>query len=117
MRLFVGSLALLLVPGFFVSPASGSSYDGKPKLAVILMFDQFRGDYLDRYRDDFKDKNGWNLFLKQGAQFTLLLRLCKPCDRSRTGVSRDGCLHRWALDPAQSRHVDCLGNQNSGIPV
>lgn len=46
------------------------SYDAKPKLVVILVFDQFRGDYLDRYRADFKTKNGWNLFLKQGAHFT-----------------------------------------------
>jgi predicted AlkP superfamily pyrophosphatase or phosphodiesterase len=34
------------------------------------VFDQFRGDYLDRYRAEFKAKNGWNLFLKQGAHFT-----------------------------------------------
>jgi arylsulfatase A-like enzyme len=46
------------------------SYDAKPKLVVVLVFDQFRGDYLDRYRADFKAKNGWNLFLKQGAHFT-----------------------------------------------
>jgi hypothetical protein len=46
------------------------AYDAKPKLVVILVFDQFRGDYLDRYRADFKAKNGWNLFLKQGAHFT-----------------------------------------------
>jgi arylsulfatase A-like enzyme len=46
------------------------AYDAKPKLVVILVFDQFRGDYLDRYRAEFKAKNGWNLFLKQGAHFT-----------------------------------------------
>jgi hypothetical protein len=46
------------------------AYDAKPKLVVVLVFDQFRGDYLDRYRAEFKAKNGWNLFLKQGAHFT-----------------------------------------------
>jgi hypothetical protein len=46
------------------------AYDAKPKLVVVVVFDQFRGDYLDRYRADFKAKNGWNLFLKQGAHFT-----------------------------------------------
>jgi arylsulfatase A-like enzyme len=46
------------------------AYDAKPRLIVVLVFDQFRGDYLDRYRTDFKAKNGWNLFLKQGAHFT-----------------------------------------------
>lgn len=46
------------------------AYDGKPKLVIILVFDQFRGDYLDRYRSEFKAPNGWNLFLKRGAHFT-----------------------------------------------
>jgi Type I phosphodiesterase / nucleotide pyrophosphatase len=46
------------------------AYDAKPKLIVVLVFDQFRGDYLDRYRGEFKATNGWNLFLKQGAHFT-----------------------------------------------
>ena len=49
---------------------SADAYNGSPKLAIILVFDQFRGDYLDRYRADFHAKNGWNLFLKQGAHFT-----------------------------------------------
>ena len=46
------------------------AYRASPKLVVILVFDQFRGDYLDRFRDKFTAKNGWNLFLKQGAHFT-----------------------------------------------
>ena len=50
--------------------ARADAYDAKPKLIVVLVFDQFRGDYLDRYRAEFKAKNGWNLFLKQGAHFT-----------------------------------------------
>lgn len=50
--------------------AFADAYDGKPKLIVILVFDQFRGDYLDRYRAEFKAQNGWNLFLKRGAHFT-----------------------------------------------
>jgi arylsulfatase A-like enzyme len=59
------SLIVLSIPASFAA-----SYDAKPKLVVILVFDQFRGDYLDRYRSDFTAKNGWNLFLKQGAHFT-----------------------------------------------
>jgi hypothetical protein len=53
-----------------VVPAHADAYHAKPKLVVILVFDQFRGDYLDRYRDDFKTANGFNLFLKRGAYFT-----------------------------------------------
>jgi predicted AlkP superfamily pyrophosphatase or phosphodiesterase len=51
-------------------PARAQVYQGKPKLVVILVIDQFRGDYLDRYRDDFKTPSGFNLFLKRGANFT-----------------------------------------------
>lgn len=69
MRLFSRALAaaaLLLAPHAIHADA----YNGSPKLAIILVFDQFRGDYLDRYRADFHAKNGWNLFLQQGAHFT-----------------------------------------------
>jgi predicted AlkP superfamily pyrophosphatase or phosphodiesterase len=53
-----------------VVPANADAYHAKPKLVVILVIDQFRGDYLERYRDDFKTPNGFNLFLKRGANFT-----------------------------------------------
>jgi predicted AlkP superfamily pyrophosphatase or phosphodiesterase len=50
------------------TPAPPSAYDDHPKLAIILVIDQFRGDYLDRYRADFKNR-GFNLFLQHGAYF------------------------------------------------
>ena len=46
-----------------------SAYNGHPKLAIILVIDQFRGDYLDRWRADFKNPDGFNLFLDRGAYF------------------------------------------------
>ncbi len=64
---FVAFIYLIV---FCLAPCFGDAYDAKPKLLVILVFDQFRGDYLDRYRAEFKARNGWNLFLKQGAHFT-----------------------------------------------
>jgi predicted AlkP superfamily pyrophosphatase or phosphodiesterase len=45
-----------------------SAYNARPKLAIILVIDQFRADYLERYRADFKGR-GFNLFLNQGAYF------------------------------------------------
>ncbi len=58
---------LLLLP---VTPvAHADAYNAKPKLVVILVIDQFRGDYLDRYRDALTTPNGFNLFLKKGAYF------------------------------------------------
>lgn len=52
-------------------PASyADAYHADPKLAVIVVIDQFRGDYLDRYRSDLKSPDGFNLFLKRGAYFS-----------------------------------------------
>jgi hypothetical protein len=67
----IGSILLilaLLMPGSI--PARADAYHATPKLVVVLVIDQFRGDYLDRYRDDFKTPNGFNLFLKRGVHFT-----------------------------------------------
>src|SRR4051794_2916675 len=64
------ALCLLCFSCLSESTAYADAYDAKPKLIVILVFDQFRGDYLDRYRAHFTARNGWNLFLKQGAHFT-----------------------------------------------
>jgi predicted AlkP superfamily pyrophosphatase or phosphodiesterase len=59
-------LALLAIP--WPSVAWGSAYDGHPRLVIILVVDQFRADYLDRYRADFKGR-GFRLFLDKGAYF------------------------------------------------
>ena len=61
--------AFVFVFGVGLDCARASAYDAKPKLVVVLVLDQFRGDYLDRYRADFKTENGFNLFLKKGAYF------------------------------------------------
>ncbi len=47
---------------------AASAYDAHPKLVIILVIDQFREDYLERYRKDFKGQ-GFNLFLDHGAYF------------------------------------------------
>lgn len=50
-------------------PAQASAYDGKPKLVVLVVIDQFREDYLERYRADLKAPHGFRLFLDHGAYF------------------------------------------------
>ena len=62
------ALLVVMVSGL-PTVARASAYDAKPKLVIILVIDQLRGDYLDRYRADFKTPNGFNLFLKKGAYF------------------------------------------------
>jgi predicted AlkP superfamily pyrophosphatase or phosphodiesterase len=70
MRRCAAVLLCLLISIFGVVPAYADAYNAKPKLVVVLVIDQFRGDYLERYRNDFKTANGFNLFLKRGANFT-----------------------------------------------
>jgi predicted AlkP superfamily pyrophosphatase or phosphodiesterase len=52
-------------------PAIGfaQAFVGQPKLIVILVIDQFRGDYLNRDQAKFQG-HGFNLFMKEGAWFT-----------------------------------------------
>jgi arylsulfatase A-like enzyme len=63
------ALAAMLAVAFSLSGASfASAYNAHPKLVVVIVIDQFRGDYLERYRDQFGD-GGFKLFLDHGAYF------------------------------------------------
>ena len=69
------SLPLFLFPVMLLAiflamplPGFGSAYNGHPKLVVVIVIDQFRGDYLERYRDQFGDA-GFRLLLDHGAYF------------------------------------------------
>jgi len=65
-------LAFLLFASLAIASTQSvqaSAYDAHPKLVVVLVIDQFRGDYLERYRADFKG-HGFRLFLDKGAYFT-----------------------------------------------
>jgi predicted AlkP superfamily pyrophosphatase or phosphodiesterase len=48
--------------------SSASAYNGHPRLIVIVVIDQFRGDYLEHYRDQFGE-GGFRLLLDRGAYF------------------------------------------------
>src|SRR6201997_5307152 len=68
---FVGLCTIL---GFFLlilarpSASFASAYNGRPKLVVVIVIDQFRGDYLERYGAQFGD-SGFRLLLDHGAYF------------------------------------------------
>jgi arylsulfatase A-like enzyme len=49
--------------------SSASAYNAHPKLIVVIVIDQFRGDYLERYHDKFGE-GGFRLLLEHGANFT-----------------------------------------------
>jgi predicted AlkP superfamily pyrophosphatase or phosphodiesterase len=70
MRFPLRTLSLLLALCLTIPTLSfGSAYGGHPKLVVIIVIDQFRGDYLERYREQFGD-GGFRLLLDRGADFT-----------------------------------------------
>jgi predicted AlkP superfamily pyrophosphatase or phosphodiesterase len=61
-------LPLALLSCLLPIPSSASAYNAHPKLIVVIVIDQFRGDYLDRYRDQFGEA-GFRLLLDHGAYF------------------------------------------------
>src|SRR6202795_3222863 len=63
------SLSVTLLLLVSIPLAFASAYNARPKLVVVIVIDQFRGDYLERYRDQFGD-GGFRVFLDRGAYFT-----------------------------------------------
>jgi hypothetical protein len=62
---------MLAVLTFFVTfpvHSSAAAYNAHPKLVVVIVIDQFRGDYLERYREQFGDA-GFRFLLDHGAYF------------------------------------------------
>lgn len=60
---FVGCLALLS------GGIAGQAPAPRPKLVLVIVIDQFRPEYLERFRPYF-GKGGFNLFLEHGVSFT-----------------------------------------------
>ena len=69
MRALPRGQAVLFLCVALAGTAAASAYNARPKLVVVIVIDQFRGDYLERYRDQFGD-GGFRLFLDHGAYFT-----------------------------------------------
>jgi len=61
-------LVIFLAQLLAVSAAFGSAYQASPRLVVILVIDQFRGDYLERFHDEFSP-SGFRNFTDRGAYF------------------------------------------------
>jgi len=65
----LASFITLLLAIFPPASAQAQAYSGRPKLIVVVVIDQFRGDYLNRDRAEFKGR-GFRLFTEEGAWFT-----------------------------------------------
>jgi predicted AlkP superfamily pyrophosphatase or phosphodiesterase len=63
------SALALIVLGLWTVASYASAYNAQPKLVVIVVVDQLRGDLLERYHDDFAE-GGFRLLMDHGAWFT-----------------------------------------------
>jgi predicted AlkP superfamily pyrophosphatase or phosphodiesterase len=61
--------ALFLLLGSISSVALAQQPVTRPRLVVVIVIDQFRPDYLQRFKSRF-GRGGFNLFLRRGANFT-----------------------------------------------
>jgi predicted AlkP superfamily pyrophosphatase or phosphodiesterase len=69
MRRQLRSSIALIVLGLWTVASYASAYNAQPKLVVIVVVDQLRGDLLERYHDDFAE-GGFRLLMDHGAWFT-----------------------------------------------
>src|SRR5215471_16629743 len=76
MRSFLSFVRRLLNVFFCVGVLAASSlsvfpfvYNACPKLIVVVVIDQFRGDYVERYHGQFGEA-GFRLLLDHGAYFS-----------------------------------------------
>jgi hypothetical protein len=60
---------VLFILGLWAVASFASAYNAQPKLVVIVVVDQLRGDLLERYHDDFGE-GGFRLLMDHGAWFT-----------------------------------------------
>jgi predicted AlkP superfamily pyrophosphatase or phosphodiesterase len=59
----------LLGAALFSSVAAAQEIASQPRLVVVIVIDQFRPEYLQRFKPYF-GRGGFNLFLQRGASFT-----------------------------------------------
>jgi predicted AlkP superfamily pyrophosphatase or phosphodiesterase len=99
-----------------------SAYNGRPKLVVVIVIDQFRGDYLERYHDQFGDV-GFRLLLDHGAYFPNCnynyanTRTAPGHSTLFTGAYTNGhgiIANEW-LDPATNRMVTSVEDHGTKL--
>lgn len=61
--------ALIAILCLLVVSCLGSTYNGRPKIVVVIVVDQLRADMIERYHDQFTD-GGFRLLMDRGAWFS-----------------------------------------------
>ncbi len=115
-RLFPASVGLLLaLPGIVRPVVAADPVPAAPALVVVITIDQFRGDYLDRFRAHFVP-GGFRLLLEQGANFTdcryrhAVTKTAAGHAVVLTGVhaNQHGIINNAWVDRATMKRVNCV---------
>ena len=101
----------------FVPAFAFAEEPAKPKLVVVLVFDQMRGDYLDRWQSLFRE-DGFKRLQTQGAWFTdchypyagTMTGPGHASILSGTGPSKHGIISNDWYDHAAGESVNCASN-------
>jgi len=122
MRKSIRSLAVLMLFVALAVSALASAYNAKPKLVVVIVIDQFRGDMLERHYDELSP-NGFRTLLDHGAWF-------KNCyynyANTETGPGHatigtgsytlgHGIMANQWYDPARGRFVTSVQDDNAKV--
>jgi predicted AlkP superfamily pyrophosphatase or phosphodiesterase len=122
MKASLRALIVVLLGLVFAVPALPSAYNGHPKLVVVIVIDQFRGDYLERYREQFGE-GGFRLLMDHGAYFSdcyynYANTMTAPGHSTLfTGTYADGhgiLANEW-WDPQKKRNVTSVQDDNTRL--
>ncbi len=118
--------AVLLITVVVLAPLAGGAAlraaPEKPALVVVISIDQFRGDYLPRFREHF-GPGGFNLLLENGAVFVdchhrhSVTKTAPGHAAMLTGVHADinGIIANDWLDRGTFERVSCVGDDSVQI--
>ena len=118
--LFAFILLGLLIPG--VRSVGETPFPRRPKLVLIIVIDQFRYDYLMRFRPEFVAR-GFNLLLEGGADFVdcrydyASTATCPGHATLLTGTYPDihGIIENEWFDPATQHLTYCVADANTRL--
>jgi hypothetical protein len=96
------SFRRLLLPFLALSALSAAETVEQPNLVVVISLDQFRGDYLERFRPHF-GPGGFNRLLAQGASF--------PDCHYRHGITKTGPGHAVMLSGVHANVHGIISNE------
>lgn len=103
------------------APMQSTARSSGPRLVVVIVIDQFRYDYLQRFRKHFVD-GGFNRFLREGANFTHARYRHATTDTcpghavisTGTWANLNGIVANQWFDAKRNKRIDCADSSGGG---